>query len=239
MKKQARGMALVAAVVVGLAAPTAHATYPVIDVAAITQLLQQVNYWKQQITAMSNQLNQLRQTHSALTGSRGMQNLLGLSDAQRNYLPKGWNGVAQVLQGQSAQYGQLAGSVASLVKANAVLTPAELAQFTPDEQGSIVAARQAAAGRAVLAQAAFQQASARFSSLAQLIQAIGSASDAKAILDLQGRIEAEQAMLANEQTKLEVLAQAAEADRWVREQQLRELALAGHGDFASRLHPVP
>jgi hypothetical protein len=45
-------------------------------------------------------------------------------------------------------------------------------------------------------------------------------------------------MLENEQAKLTLLTQAAEADRLLQEQQLRELAIAGHGDFNTRLHPL-
>jgi len=228
-----------AAALMTLAAPQAQATYPVIDVAAITQLLQQISYWQQQISAMSNQLSQLRQTHATLTGARGMQSLLNLSDGQRNYLPRDWAEVARVLEGQSAQYGQLANATAGLVASQAVLTPQQLGHLDVKERDSIVAARQSAAGLAVMSREAYAQASARFASLSQLVQALGSATDAKAILDLQGRIAAEQAMLENEQAKLELLSSAAEADRQLRDQQLRELAMAGHGDFSTRLHPRP
>ena len=40
-----------------LAAPAAQAQMAVIDVAAIRQLVAQVNYWRQQITGMQNQLD--------------------------------------------------------------------------------------------------------------------------------------------------------------------------------------
>ena len=240
MKKRTGMVSSASAVVVlALAAPQAQATYPVIDVAAITQMLQQINYWRQQISAMSNQLNQLKQTHETLTGPRGMESLLNFTDQQRNYLPRDWAEVARVLQGQSAHYGQLAGSTAALVDSRAVLTPAELGRLAPQERESIVAARQSAAGLAVMSREAYAQASARFASLSQLVQALGNAGDAKAALDLQGRIAAEQAMLENEQMKLELLAQAAEADRRLQQQQMRELAMAGHGDFSNRLHPQP
>jgi type IV secretion system protein VirB5 len=231
------GVAAAVALGAGMAAP-AQAQMAVIDVAAVAKLLQQVNYWKQQITAMANELNQLKETHASLTGPRGMQALLPLVDAQRNYLPKDWAEVAQVLQGQSAQYGALANSVNALVDSRAVLTPAQLAALSVAERESVLEARRHAAGRAVMTREAFAQASERFASLAQLVQAIGGATDAKAILDLQGRIDAEQAMLENEQAKLTLLSQAAEADRLLQEQQLRELAIAGHGDFKTRLHPL-
>jgi type IV secretion system protein VirB5 len=239
--KQRTGMMTVAgaAVLMALAAPPAQAMYPVIDVTAIKQLVIQVNYWKQQITAMSNQLNQLKQTHAALTGSRGMQSLLNLSDGQRNYLPRDWNEVVRVLAGQSAQYGQLANATTALIESQAVLTPQQLGRLETRERDSLVAGRQSAAGLAVMTREAYTQASARFASLAQLVQALGTATDAKAILDLQGRIAAEQAMLENEQAKLELLSAAAEADRRVQDQRLHELAMAGHGDFATRLHPRP
>ena len=231
------GVVAAVAIGAGMAAP-AQAQMAVIDVAAVAKLLQQINYWKQQITAMANELNQLKQTHASLTGPRGMQALLPLADPQRNYLPKDWVEVAKVLQGQSAQYGALANSVSVLVNSRAVLTAAELGRMTPQERASVEQARRQAAGRAVMTREAFAQASARFASLAQLVQAIGGAADAKAILDLQGRIDAEQAMLENEQAKLTLLTQAAEADRLLQEQQLRELAIVGHGDFKTRLHPL-
>ena len=55
----------------------------------------------------------------------------------------------------------------------------------------------------VTSRQALQVSSERFASLQQLIDAIPTATDPKAILDLQARIAAEQAMLQNEQTKLD------------------------------------
>lgn len=239
MKRRAGVVALGAAMLAGLgvAAP-AQAAMAVIDVAAIRQLVAQVNYWRQQITAMEQELNQLQQTHAALTGPRGMEALLATTDAERNYLPRDWGGVAQVLAGQSAQYTALAASVEAGVASRAVLEPGRLARMTEAERASIEESRRTSMGLAVMTREAYAQAGARFASLAQLVQAIGTASDAKAIADLQGRIAAEQAMLENEQAKLGVLAQMADAERQVREQQVRELAIAGHGTFETRLRPV-
>jgi type IV secretion system protein VirB5 len=240
MKRKASTVAAVsAAVVVGVgAAPAAHAQMAVIDVAAIRQLVAQANYWRQQIEAMQRELSQLQQTHAALTGPRGMQSLLSLSDIERNYLPRDWAGVAQVLAGQSAQYSALAAAVEAGIATRAVLDPVRLGRMTPAERGNLEEARRASAGLAVMTREAYARAGARFASLAQLVEAIGTAGDAKGIADLQGRIAAEQAMLENEQAKLAVLTQAAEAERQVRELEVRELAIAGHGTFATRLRPV-
>jgi len=75
--------------------------------------------------------------------------------------------------------------------------------------------------------------------LQQLIDRIASAQDPKAIQDLQARIQAEQNMLTNEQTKLQALYQIAKADETSRSQRTREQIVSGHGDFGSRFLPSP
>ena len=64
-----------------------------------------------------------------------------------------------------------------------------------------------------------------------LINAIPTATDQKGILELQARIGAEQGMLANEHTKLQVLYQAAQADEAASDQRTREQAIASVGSL--------
>jgi len=78
---------------------------------------------------------------------------------------------------------------------------------------------------------ALSNASGRFESLQELIDAIATADDQKAILDLQARIAAEQGMLQNEQTKLDVLYRTAQAEEWARTQRSREQAIADIGSL--------
>jgi type IV secretion system protein VirB5 len=73
--------------------------------------------------------------------------------------------------------------------------------------------------------------STQFASLQQLISAIPSATDQKGTLDLQARIQAEQAMLQNENTKMTVLHQSLEAQEWARKQSAREQVVAGFGSL--------
>jgi type IV secretion system protein VirB5 len=87
------------------------------------------------------------------------------------------------------------------------------------------------------AQQALTTISGRFASIQQLIGAIGGARDQKAILDLQARISAEQGMLANDQSKLQVLYQAAQAQQWALQQRNREQAIADIGSLR-RLPPM-
>ncbi len=67
----------------------------------------------------------------------------------------------------------------------------------------------------------------------QLITTIGTASDPKAILDLQARISAEQGMLQAEQTKLQVLYQTVLAQAAAEQQRSREQAITDAGSLRS------
>jgi type IV secretion system protein VirB5 len=84
---------------------------------------------------------------------------------------------------------------------------------------------------------ALARTSSRFAALQQLIDAISGASDQKAILDLQARIQAEQGMLQNESTKLQVLYQLSQAEELSRRQRTREQAISSIGSLR-RLPPI-
>jgi len=225
-----RGLPLLALTAFGVPHP-AYAQFAVIDVASITQLVQQYETLQQALTTARNQLAQAQSEYAAITGSRGMQNLL--SGTVRNYLPANWTQVSQVLSGTSGSFPALAADLTTLVNANAVLTPAQVAALSPTEQAELTAARQSAALLAATSHAALANSSDRFTSLQQLISAIGGATDQKAALDLSARVAAEQGMLQNEATKLQVLHQVAESQEWVRLQRVRERAIAEQGSLRS------
>jgi type IV secretion system protein VirB5 len=226
------------ACLVGLAvAPPSKAQWAVVDVGAITQLIQEVNYWKQQIQAMSSQLNQLQSTYNAMTGNRGMQNLLPQTPQTRNYLPTNWQGLIATLNGLSGSYGALSAQLNSTLSANAILTPAQLSRLSPQEQAQLQSSRNSAALMQATSQQALQASSQRFTSLQQLINAIPTATDQKGALDLQARIAAEQAMLQNEQTKIQTLNQALAADERARQQRAQELSISNLGSLRT-LPPI-
>jgi type IV secretion system protein VirB5 len=209
----------------------AHAQFAVIDVASLAQLIQEYETLQQQLSTAENQLNQARSAYAAITGSRGMQNLL--SGTNRNYLPRNWSQLSQVMSGSSGAYPGLAANVTRIQNSNAVLTPAQVAALSPTEQAQLAQARQNPALLQATSRTALANSSDRFSSLQQLISTIGSATDEKASLDLTARITAEQAMEQNEQTKLQVLYQVARAQEWSRAQQVRERAIADQGSLRS------
>ena len=58
------------------AAPAAQAQWAVIDVGAITQLMQEVQTMSQQLITAQAQLQQAKSTLQSMSGGRGMQTLL-------------------------------------------------------------------------------------------------------------------------------------------------------------------
>lgn len=205
---------------------------PVTDAGAIAQLVSQISYWKQQIEGMTNQLNQLKSHYEAVTGSRGMERLL--SGTVRNYLPSDWRSLVDTLDGLHGTYTALATQLNSTMQTNAVLTPEQLARLSSQERQYLESTRKSVALMQVTSKQALESSSQRFASLQQLIDAIPSATDEKAVLDLQARIAVEQAMLQNEQTKLQMLNHTLQAEERAREQRARELAIANIGSLRNR-----
>ncbi|HEY4970106.1 MAG TPA: type IV secretion system protein [Steroidobacteraceae bacterium] len=221
-----------------VAAPAARAQWAVIDVPAIAQLIQEVQTMQQQLATARSQLQSTQQALQAMTGSRGMQTLL--SGITRNYLPVDWAQITNMLQGQSVSgYSAFSAAVRSTMSANAILSPQRLAMLSASDQLQTRAARQSSAMQQVLSQQALANASNRFASIQSLISAIPAATDQKGILDLQARISAELGMLQNEQTKMQVLYQATQAQESANRQQALERAVQDQGSFATRFQPVP
>jgi type IV secretion system protein VirB5 len=217
-------------------APAAHAQWAVVDVGAIGQLIQEVAILNQQLSTAEQELGQAKTAFQSMTGTRGMQMLL--SGTVRNYLPTNAAQLAAASQG-GGSFPSLASAVRISVGSNAVLTPNQLSGLSPADQQQIIAARQAVALRQAMTQEALANSSARFAALQSLIAAISTASDQKAILDLQARIGVELGMLQNEQTKLQVLAQAGDALSAANQQRQLEQAIAEQGRFETRFQPVP
>ena len=225
------GFALVAA------APAARAQFAVIDVASVTQLVTEVEDLEQALTVAREHLAQAQAQLRSMTGDRGMERLL--AGTNRNYLPADWSQLTAALDETRSAYATLSAAIQQALTEDAVLTPHQLATLSPDSQQQLAADRGTAALLQAVSRQALANASSRFADLQQLIDAIGAASDQKSILDLNARIGAEQAMLQNEQAKLAMLVAAAEAQRWADEEQERERAIAGQGEFATRFQPRP
>ena len=199
-----------------------RAQFAVIDVGAITQLILEVQQLEQALQVAQATLNQAQQAYAAITGGRGMQNLL--AGLIRNYLPTNWN---QLLLGA----GVLGADVAATIQRNAILTPDLTGTFSAGETAALKARRSAVALNEALARQELANVSTRFDSIQVLINAIPTATDEKGIEDLQARIQAEQGMLQNENSKLHVLYQSAQSQAQTARQRADEQAIQDIGNL--------
>ncbi len=225
------------AVLLGIVTPAARAQLAVFDVKAFAQLVTQIRTLQQQLSTAQTHLVQAQSEFQSITGRRGMEQLL--AGTTRNYLPAQWTELASAIHGVGASYGTLASDLHGAIGALSVLSTQQLAALPKSAQLQLASGRETAAMLQALTHQALANTSGGFAHIQQLIDAIPGATDQKAILELQARIGAEQGMLQNEQTKLQVLYQATVAEQWAAEQRLSEQVIAGHGQFAARFQPVP
>src|SRR5271155_4324038 len=114
--KSIYGLCLFAVLALGALRPV-HAQFAVIDVASIVQLVQEVEQLQQQVETAKSQLAQAQSEYAAITGNRGMEQLL--SGTLRNYLPADWSQLSQILSGSSGSFPALAAAVNGLINSNA------------------------------------------------------------------------------------------------------------------------
>jgi type IV secretion system protein VirB5 len=207
--------------------PAAQAQWAVIDVGAITQLIIQVRQIENAIQVAQSTLTQAQQAYSAITGGRGMQLLLG--GVNRNYLPANWNQLIGAQSGAGGLYGALGMDVLATIERNALLTPPYTQNFSPAETAQLNARRGAVALQESLTRQELANVSQRFAAIQTLINAIPTATDEKGILDLQARIQVEQGMLQNENSKLHVLYQAALSQAQTERERADEQAIVDIG----------
>jgi type IV secretion system protein VirB5 len=162
-----------------------------------------------------------------------------LAGTVRNYLPPNWSGLQSAFQSGNSSYPALSADLNAALTTNAVLSSQQLSSLSSAANQQMQSNRQSVALLQAVSHEALATTSNRFTSLQQLIDAIARAGDQKSALDLHARIGAETGMLQNEQTKLQMLYQSAQAGQWANEQRTLEQVVAGHGQFASRFQPTP
>ncbi|WYX22955.1 P-type DNA transfer protein VirB5 [Achromobacter xylosoxidans] len=209
---------------VGIAASSAaFAQVPVTDGASIAKSVENqietMAKWKMQYDQMVSQIDQMKQQYAAVTGVRGMGELFN-NPQLRDYLPQDWQGVYDSVK--SGGYAGLSGRAESIYDNNKVYDAC--AGFVSMEQ-RVNCEAQAVKGAQDKAFAldAYDAAKNRLSQIDQLMQQINQTQDPKAIAELQGRIAAEQAMIQNEQTKLQMYQMVAAAEDRLQEQRQREI----------------
>jgi type IV secretion system protein VirB5 len=199
----------------------AFAGLPVFDAANLAQAVVQVQAWGQQFQQMEQQFGKLKQQYESLNGARGMARLAN-NPALRNYLPSEY----QDILNRSEASDSISGSI-DAIRAAAMLVSVEktgLATTSDAAKAFTNMQNQNALNRAV-GEEGYRQASRRFADIQILLEEVGKAPEQKDMLDLQGRIQAEQVMMQNEQNKLNMMTYLAQAQRDIQQQQGNEIMI--------------
>lgn len=216
-------MPLGVAVSLVLVSSQALAQIPVTDGAAIkTSVQQQVETmakWKLQYDQMVSQIDQMKQEYQSITGVRGLGDVLN-NPALRDYLPEDWQGVYDSVK--SGGYAGLSGRAGQVYNDNKIY---DICVNHTDAQSRISCEAQAVKGAQDKAFAldAYDKAKERLGQIDALMQEINRTQDPKSIAELQGRIAAEQALIQNEQTKLQMYSMVASAEDRLQQQRQREI----------------
>jgi len=155
-----------------------------------------------------------------MTGGRGMQSLL--SGTNRNYLPSTWSDLMAAVRQTG---GALPGALGRHSKPDdGQRCPDTAANSFPITRGADPIANGQAVGGplAVNLPSGARQHQHTLCIASALINAIPSAGDQKGALDLQARIQAEQAHATKRKHEMTVLHQTLEAQEWARKQSARE-----------------
>jgi type IV secretion system protein VirB5 len=196
---------------------------PVIDSANITQSItnsmKQIAEMGKQLTQLQNQYNQMVSQYQSMTQGRGLGNFEN-NKAFKNYLPDDWKSSYDRIN--SGGYTGLTSSGQSVRNSNQKYDICK--NMTSDikkvcERQAALAYQQRANGAD-----AYEKARARLDQIEKLMKKAGETKDQKEILELNARIQAEQAMINNESVKLQMYAMIADGEKQLAERQLKELA---------------
>ena len=210
-----------------LTAGAGHAQgIPVIDIANLIQTIQQV---MNDITKIENQVEQIRQLQSQVASINGVRNLGNVFNnaGLNNYVPA--NAFTVVNAIDASGYAGLTATAKSLRddgmvyncldRAGAARTSCQATLAQPYQQKGLL-------------QDAMRAASGRLAQINSLMGQINATSDQKAVLEIQARIGAENALLAHEMSQVQMLVGMGDSEERIarsrdRERQYETLSRAG------------
>jgi type IV secretion system protein VirB5 len=210
--------ALSLAAVIAGSAGAAQAQMVVIDPSAIAKQIEQLQQMVQQLNTMKQQLDQAQQLYGSLNKLTDVNSVASLLNNPqiRNALPKEFSQIESLFKGNgTGTFGNLATSYASSNQSYS--SPGN--DFYAQELAKLNKTNAAAQS---LAQSIYEGASKRMDGIEQLRQRLSSASDAKDVLDLQARLQAEQAFLQTDLLRMQGLRMIQQAQVDVNTQRRQE-----------------
>lgn len=222
-------MAAAAAAATLSLAPPAQAQWVVHDPAAFGQMIQDARTTLEQLQALQRQIEQQQALFDSLNSISDVNELagtLGLPEV-RNPLPD-LRALRAAGDGDLSALGELAARAEAIRRDTRLYTPtgdilSEADAWYRDslERAGARTARDLALGEAVGAAS-----DRRLDGLESLRRALDTAPNARAVMDIEARLAAEQALIQNEQLRLQGLALTQAAEARLEEQRARERAEA-------------
>jgi len=220
-------LAAAVALVGSTTAPAAHAQWVVHDPAAFAQMVQDARNTLEQLRALQAQVEQGEALLDSLNSASGVNALareLGLPDV-RSPLPD-LDALRAAADGDLTALGALADRAEAIRRETRLHTPSG----APDADAFHLEALERAGSRTArdlaLGEAIGRSSDRRRDGLEALRSALDTAPNARAVLDLEARLAAEQALIQNEQVRLQGLALTQAAEARLEEQRAREQAEA-------------
>ena len=222
------------ALIFAAAAAPSQAQMTVTDPGAYVRMLRQIREAQAQLTELRAQvqqgtelIGQGKALYDSLNKAADVNSIGGLLSAPtvRNLLPAEFSDAQKLMSADLQDLGSLASRATTIRDSNRIYTPSATTGLTEAEQyyrsslekAGVRAARDMAVGERVT-----QTADQRVQGLEQLRQALSTAPNARAVLDLQARIDAETAMIQNDQMRLQGVAMMQAADERLEVQRQRE-----------------
>lgn len=230
-----------ALLVVTAAAPV-RAEMVVTDPGAYAKMLDQIREAQAQLSQLQEQvrqgteiIGQGQRLYDSLNQISNVNSIGGLlnTPAVRTLLPAEFSDARRLMSGDLQDLGSLASRATTIRDSNRIYSPTDSGGISPAEQfyrdtlekAGVRAARDMAVGERVT-----QTADQRLQGLEQLREALSTAPNARAVLDLQARIDAENAMIQNDQMRLQGVAIMQAADERLEAQRLREASAKRHDE---------
>ncbi|MEX4004149.1 P-type DNA transfer protein VirB5 [Paraburkholderia sp. EG285A] len=207
-----RSLAILA--VFAFSGPAAHAQIPVTDALGLAQSIQQVAYLTQQLTQMekdyqmlTSQYTTMTAQYAAITGNHSYGTILNDSSLH-DYMPDSWSSIySNISSGSNATLGS---------SATSILQTEGLTSGSTDSQTRYY---NTLAANKAMQMAAYNANISRLDNIQSLMEQANATDDASAKADLQNRLAAEQAMVQNEQTRLNMMKSLQDSELKLAQQQ--------------------
>ncbi|GJJ05681.1 P-type DNA transfer protein VirB5 [Duganella rhizosphaerae] len=178
-----------------------------IDVPAIANQVQTIAQWSKQYQQMVSQIQGLQKQYSAMTGLRSLGQIMN-NPALRSYLPEEWAGIYSQLQ--TGSYPSITGRASTIYSNEG---------FDSSAVGGRKRQQDVMVANKAMTMEAYKATEARLANINALMVQADAQQDAKGAADLANRMAAEQAMIQNEQVRLNLLVQLQAAEKQLADQQ--------------------